>query len=243
LTKLLVSIRDLEEAETVARHPIGILDVKEPNRGALGAADPALLQDISNDVGGRLPLSFSAGELSEWIGPEHQPLDRQLESRYGSTLVNYDFVKIGLANMSHRPDWCERWHQLFRGLPDSTSAVAVAYFDHLSCDAPVPEQIIDLAAENQNCSTILFDTFHKTGDLFSHIEGNDLAMLIDRARHRGLTTVVAGSISKRCLANVIATGPDYIGVRGAICVGERTGRVNGNLINELLIAMQTPAAI
>ena len=239
-SKLLVSVRDPEEAHSVCGYPIGILDVKEPIRGALGAADPGILHAISHNICGQRPLSFSAGELSDWVGTGELPLNRRLESRYGSLLAIYDFVKIGLACMADCPNWQALWCQLVQGLPKTTNAVAVGYFDHQFCGAPPPTQMIDLAAGHRNCSTILFDTFHKKGNLLSYNENRDLIKLIDRAHYFDLTIVVAGSISKRCLTNVVAMRPDYIGVRGAVCKGERIGRISGRLVGELLDNMQLP---
>ena len=243
VNQLLVSVRDLDEAQTVARFPVGILDVKEPSRGALGAADPSTLLDIWSNFGEQLPLSFSAGELSDRVEIGKPPLNRQLELQYESSLANFAFIKIGLARMADRPDWQTHWRQLFENLPQATSPVAVAYFDYRFCGAPSPARVIKLAASHHNCSTILFDTYHKTGDLFSYIENDDLTKLIDRARRFELTTVIAGSISKRCLPNVVAVRPDYIGVRGAVCNGDRVDKICGRLVGELLNDIQSPIKI
>ena len=158
-------------------------------------------------------------------------------------LEQFHFVKLGLAGMSRQPEWQTHWQSLFSTLPGQSSAVAVAYFDHPTCGAPLLSEVIELAKEQPNCSTVLFDTFEKLGDLFSQISNNELADLICESRRHGLTTVVAGSVNQGSLADVLESAPDYIGVRGAVCRGGREGRIDGRLISELLTAMQAPVKI
>lgn len=238
-----MSVRDAEEAQLVSRYPIGILDVKEPKHGALGAADSATLTEISRTVGADLAKSFSAGELSDWSGLISQADQSSLQVRYGRALPGYRYVKIGLAGMRRQADWRWQWQTLFAALPDQTNAVAVAYLDHRNCDAPPPTEIMELARVQPGCSTILFDTFHKTGDLFSHIAKSDLARIVSATKRWGLTVVVAGSVDLDCLADVLEMEPDFIGVRGAVCRGGRAEKIDGQLVSELLTALQAPVKV
>jgi len=238
---LLVSVRNAVEAKTVSSHPIGILDVKEPNFGALGAATPETLTEIGLTVPTMSPKSFSVGELSDWA-PVLQQADSQrphLRLKYGKTLDQYQFVKIGLARMAGRRNWKQQWQSLFRDLPPNTSAVAVAYLDYKGCNSPSPADIIKLAMEQETCTTILFDTFQKTGNLFSHVTATDLKNCVANSRSNGLKTVVAGSVSLGCLERAVEVGPDYVGVRGAICDGERGGQVASHLVSGFINALKS----
>lgn len=241
MPQLLVSVRNAVEAKIVSPHPIGILDVKEPNFGPLGAATPETLTEIGLAVPTKSPKSFSAGELSDWV-PVLQPADSDqshLRVKYGKTLDQYQFVKIGLASMADQSDWKQKWQSLFRNLPPNTSAVAVAYLDYKGCNSPTPADIINLATEKENCTTVLFDTFQKTGNLFSHVKATDLKKWVVNSQGNGLKTVIAGSVSLGCLERVVEFGPDYIGVRGAICDGEREGQVASRLVSGFLDALNS----
>jgi len=262
--KLLVSIRSAREAKFVQHSEIGILDVKEPSRGGLGASDPETLKEIADFVGRSAPnriLSFSAGELLDWfpqldgkVGERGLKSDRQLVQlvqRYGAELLcQYRYVKIGLAGAFPRQttgqskqahDWSIIWTRFFDGLPTPNKTVAVVYLDFQHCDAPPPADVIHVAARANNCDIVLFDTFHKSGNLFSHVSIARLKEMVLSARGQGLKVVIAGSVDLGCLAEVVSIAPDFIGVRGAACSGERTSEIEPELVDEF--AQELNAAV
>ncbi len=223
---LLISVKNPEEALTVARFPVAILDIKNPENGALGAASRQDLQEIVRALADREPSnapkmlrSFSAGELIDWASTKS---NSTIPAFYGAELVEqFAFVKIGLAGMAKPADWKQRWQKVFESLPAVTQPVAVAYLDHGLAGAPPPADVIEFATEQSECSTILFDTFDKSGDLFDSLNGDELKRIVSRSRSGGLATVVAGSVSRSNLGIVLVADPDYIGVRGAVCNGTR----------------------
>ena len=256
--QLLVSIRSAQEAKIVEQAEIGILDVKEPNRGGLGASDPETLQEIADVVRSLnhdRVLSFSAGELIQWF-PHLEGKDnkhglepvRSLVQHYGPELLcKYRYVKVGLAGLFRNqaslqrfeagpsepvPDWPIIWTQFFQGLPLPTRAVAVVYLDFQDCNAPPPEEVIRVAAKANNCDVVLFDTFHKSGNLFSHVSITELGEMVLSARSHGLFAVIAGSVDLNCLAEVVSVAPDFVGVRGAVCCGERTSQIDSDLVEK-----------
>src|SRR5262245_26134710 len=64
--QLLVSVRDVAEARAALTGGADIIDIKEPRRGPLGMAKPAVMAEIVAGVGGRAPVSAALGELHEW---------------------------------------------------------------------------------------------------------------------------------------------------------------------------------
>ena len=256
--KLLVSIRSAREARIVEQAEIGILDVKEPDRGGLGASDPETLQEIADVVSGsnqNRVLSFSAGELVQWF-PQLEGKDDKpglepvcsLVQRYGPELLcKYRYVKVGLAGSFRSQaaslgcearqsgpihDWTTIWTQFFEGLPVPSRAVAVVYLDFQDCDAPPPEEIIRVAAQANNCDVVLFDTFHKSGNLFSDFSITEIEEMVLLARSHGLIVVIAGSVDLNCLAEAVSVAPDFVGVRGAVCCGERTSQIDSDLVEK-----------
>ena len=260
LPKLLVSIRSAEEANIVENAEIGILDVKEPSRGGLGASDPETLREIAevvNRSNQNRVLSFSAGELIQWfpqLGGVADELDlksdRSLVQHYGHGLLSqYKYVKVGLAGSFYGQangqviegskrgskqilDWRTIWKRFFEDLPIPTRAVAVVYLDFRDCSAPPPGEVIRVAAEANNCDVVLFDTFHKSGNLFSHVSITELEEMVRSARNHGLIAVIAGSIDLSCLVKVVSAAPDFVGVRGAVCRGERTSQIDSDLVDK-----------
>jgi uncharacterized protein (UPF0264 family) len=214
MTGLLVSVRSAAEARAALAGGADLIDVKEPRRGSLGAADPSVWREVEVEVGVRVPLSAALGELTD----EARPDPRLLGPTYG-------FAKLGLAHGACRPDWQRDWQQAIASLPPSAACVAVIYADWQTCNAPEPQQVICKAAE-YDCWGVLIDTFDKSrGDLFSLVSTALLERLVQTARHGRLHVVLAGSLTERSFPAALAFSPDYLAVRGAVCGEFRTGEV------------------
>jgi len=82
--QLLVSVRSAAEALDALEGGAGLIDVKEPSRGPLGAADYEVIEEVVRVVGGRCPVSAALGELRDWS--EGSPFP-----------VGVQYVKWGLA--------------------------------------------------------------------------------------------------------------------------------------------------
>src|SRR5262245_28200790 len=126
---LLVSVRDASEALAALYGGAHVIDVKEPNRGSLGAADNQTIADIIRAVEGRAPVTAAAGELVELIDSACQPLPDGLS-----------LFKIGLAGCESLNDWKSHWTKRIGALWTRHGAaahtVAVVYADWQSVDAP-----------------------------------------------------------------------------------------------------------
>lgn len=231
-TGLLVSVRNLAEASSVLKHRVRILDFKEPNAGALGPVDASLLEEFAElDFweNGRPKFSFAAGELVD--------ANKNLSDQYSTAVLHYfDYVKIGLAGCAELPDWQDRWRAYFSGTVNA-SPVMVAYFDHQSCKAPPIDACLKLAEQVEGCETILLDTFYKTHDLFASIDLMSLKAFASRVRDAKLKLVIAGSVGTSSLAKVLSAGPDFIGVRGAVCNGSRVDSIDPAKVKQLVATL------
>ena len=99
--RLLVSVRNVAEAEAAIRGGCDILDVKEPHRGSLGMAAPDVLQQISDFVRSQAPQILLTAALGEVY--EYRPLDAC--SVFAATLPAFDFVKLGTARLGADGAW------------------------------------------------------------------------------------------------------------------------------------------
>lgn len=211
---LLVSVRSVAEAEAALAGGAAIIDVKEPTRGALGAADLEIVEAIIDHVADRVPVSAALGELVE--------VASTTLSRTSGRLA---YAKIGLARCGSLPDWQSRWEEAIAQLPAEVQPVAVAYADWQDADAPDPQHILE-AAQQTRCRTLLFDTFDKSaGSLLDLLDVHELAALVRVARERGLDVVLAGRLQPEHVQLLAELEPDLLGVRGAVCRGGRSGMV------------------
>ena len=230
MTQLLVSVRNADEAAIALAAGVSLIDVKEPTRGALGAADATTVRAVVDRIAGAAPVSVALGELASHdpqLGPQEIP-------RQGVA-----FAKIGLAGCALNSNWHGQWAAVVRNLPLATLPVAVTYADWQSANAPSPQEVLSCAL-TIGCGAVLIDTFEKPthegqrAALTDLWELDELGRYLDSIRQFGLLCVVAGSLCPRTIAQVLPLQPDYVAVRGAACRGKRTGTVNSQAIRMLV---------
>lgn len=233
---LLVSVRSAAEAASALAGGADVIDIKEPDRGALGAANPHVWRDVLETVAGRVPVSAALGELFTADASSVSVQD------LAANTAGLAFAKIGLAGAITMADWPALWKQSFAALPRSVVPVAVAYADWQSAQAPSPEEVIDRGAAF-GCPLVLFDTFDKSGGcLLDHLPPAVLARLIRRAEQRGMKTVLAGSLSLSLLPRVLPLSPALIAVRGAACCGNRRSAIDADQVRALAAALSPDAS-
>jgi uncharacterized protein (UPF0264 family) len=72
----------------------------------------------------------------------------------------------------------------------------------------------------------MLDTAHKAGKtLRDWRTGNELEEFVTRSRSRGLLTGLAGSLRQEDIPPLLATVPDYLGFRGALCRDGDRGQI------------------
>jgi hypothetical protein len=215
MTRLLVSVRSLEEAKLAANAGVDLIDLKEPRNGSLGRVEQDVARQVAEALAPRIPLSMALGELAEWSED-----DWKLVSGLPAGIV---FAKIGLANCADEPSWRQSWRNAIRLQPQRCAAVAVVYADWRRAAAPRPALVLDEASRN-GCRALLIDTFHKdAGDVFAHCSIEELSDIFDRAKRAGLITVLAGSLQLAQLEAFLTLSSDYVAVRGAVCHDTRWG--------------------
>ena len=123
MTQLLISVRSAVEALEALAGGADWIDVKEPRRGSLGAADVSVMREVIAAVAGQTPVSAALGELLDSETP-------QFHSFIESLPTGLNFAKFGLAGCARRSDWRTQWQAAIQRLPHSIQPVAVVYADH-----------------------------------------------------------------------------------------------------------------
>ncbi|ODA68804.1 hypothetical protein A7A08_00638 [Methyloligella halotolerans] len=207
MTQFLASVRGPEEAEIALRAGADIIDLKEPDRGALGAVPDDVLRETVRRIAGRAPVSATVGDL---------PMDRDvLETAIAKTATaGVDYVKFGVFE-SAATEACLR---ALKPRLLGAQLILVLFADELpECDA------IGLAAE-MGAAGVMLDTRYKTsGHLLSHLNRDALAAFVADARSRGLRVGLAGSLRAGHVHDLLPLGPDLLGFRGALCEASLRG--------------------
>jgi uncharacterized protein (UPF0264 family) len=211
---LLVSVRNSDEALTALAGGADVIDVKEPSRGSLGAANVSTVADVVRAVNGRVPVTAAAGELIELGRYKPQPFPDGVA-----------LIKIGLAGCRTLNAWTGRWRKAIADLAPGGNAfqrsVAVVYADWQSANSPPPSDVLQLAVD-AGCPALLIDTWDKSaGSLFDVWNNQSLPAFLRAARSHNLLVVLAGSLTVEVLAAGTNLRPDLIAVRSAAC---RAGR-------------------
>lgn len=215
--RLLISVRNATETAEALAAGADLIDVKEPNRGALGMADGATIREVLAAVDASVSTSIALGELIEanaWPSLEQLPT----------------YAKFGLAGAARVSDWPALLRNAIGTLPRGVQPVAVAYADWHMADAPSPQEVLAVAVE-LGCQGLLVDTFAKSnGSLIEHLAPAELCALIGGARRSSLITVLAGGLKIDDLAELAPLEPDFFGFRGAVCRGGRNAALDPELV-------------
>lgn len=223
MTRLLISVRNPAEAQIALDEGADLIDLKEPDAGALGAVPHDVARCVVTAVGHWRATSATVGDL---------PLDALvLDSAIRAmSATGVDFVKMGI--------WPESGDlvRTFRDLAPvavETRLIAVVF-----ADQRIPGDVIDLAA-NAGFKGIMLDTAHKTGGrLVDNIPIRELGEFVRRARSRRLMVGLAGSLRIEDVDTLAALAPDYLGFRGAVCNGHARGsELNAERVRALRAAL------
>lgn len=237
MTRLLVSVRDAREALAALDGGADLIDVKEPYRGALGAADADTIAEVVRTIAARVPTSAAMGELIDLADDVAESVSSHAR-RFPAT----DFAKIGLAGCQGLADWPKHWRSVLVQLPPETQRVAVVYADWESSGAPEPFAVLRHAIA-LDCRAILVDTCDKAhGGLVNLWTSTYLARFLTAIRVERLLAVVGGSLTASTIPSVAALRPDYIAVRGAACRGDRSSEIDATLVRQLANLVATCAA-
>jgi uncharacterized protein (UPF0264 family) len=234
--RLLVSVRNPDEVEAALSGGADIIDAKDPVRGPLGPVAHDVLRAIDDRVPPGVPLSIALGDdlSAESVGAAIAglPIRRRAEV----------YVKVGFPSPAPAAE--------FRTLlsiaasaaarhPTAPRLVAVVYADRNSDSARsarIPAEVRAAGA-----AALLVDTAGKDGrSLLDWWPEQTLRDWLRAGRDAGLELALAGSLGPGELTVVGALAPDIVGVRGAACLGGRTGSVDATRVRSLRAALLPP---
>ena len=210
MTAFLASVSSLDEARVVA-DIADVIDLKDPEAGALGALAPGRVREIVRWSAGRHVLSAALGDL---------PMRPHLiaDACEAMAASGVDFVKIGLF-----PDAaCRTCIRAAAARTPEAALVGVLFAD----------QAPDLALLDEISSAgfagVMLDTADKrNGTLLNAMTEATLCAFVSRSHALGLFAGLAGSLRRGDIPLVLRCAPDFVGFRGALCEGhERRGRIS-----------------
>lgn len=207
MTKLLASVMSVEEARIALDCGADLIDFKDPTTGALGALPDAVIREGVRIIASRRPTSATIGDVP--MIPE--VLARRVQQITG---CGVDYVKVGFFPSPNARACTAALAQFAR----HTRLVAVLFAD-LALD-------LDWLAEfaGAGFAGVMLDTADKnSANLRRHMDDTKLSAFVLQAKGRGMIAGLAGSLGAGDIPDLLNIGPDYLGFRGALCAGGRSG--------------------
>lgn len=236
---LLVSVRDVKEAEAALAGGCDILDLKDPKNGPLGMVSVANIDKVVTAVRKKsktMPISVAVGELSDWDDLKKIP----------KLPAGVTYVKVGTAKVGKDTNWPARWKDIRKQFETNAKVkffwVAVAYADWRAAGAPSPTAIVDAVLEESlsktgGCVGVLFDTWAKQGrSLWEWISRADLKRHAEALHQGGRLVALAGGLDCDKLIGMSTLEPDIVGIRSAAC---KDGTRNGVVAKEAVSAFRS----
>lgn len=227
VTRLLVSVRDPEEAHVAAAGGADFIDCKDPGQGALGGLPVATIGRIVaalRDAGCRLPVSATIGD---W------PMSARatILARVGAVAATgADLVKVGIER-----------HPAARAVLDDLAACGPAVVPVFVADRGLDFALVDHAL-GLGFAGVMVDTADKqAGSLFDLLPAAELARFVASARRAATMVGIAGALRRAQVPAIAAVGADFVGFRSAVCEGTRAGTLSAALLRELAAAMRDTA--
>jgi uncharacterized protein (UPF0264 family) len=212
--RVLVSVRNVDEALIAADAGVDFIDLKEPSAGALGGLPASVIAEIVNALRSRghaMPISATIGDRSP-----HQ-LVAILDQVAAVGACGVDHVKVGIERHPAAGD-------LIEALVDSRWPVVPVF---------IVDQGLDAAAVQQACAArpmfaaVMVDTAAKSaGSVIDRIDAPALRAFIERVQAAGAWAGVAGALRLSDVDALDELAPDFAGFRSAVCEGDRAAALS-----------------
>lgn len=208
MTGFLASVRNVQQARIALSAGADLIDLKDPERGSLGALSCAEVGETVRALGGARMVSATVGDL---------PMEPLRVTRAVRQMADtgVDYVKVGI---SARGDTLATVRALAGMTRPGLHLIAVLFADEGAM--PVPIEIL-AGAGFHGC---MLDTQDKSrGPLTSVLSIEALHRFVRAVREHALLCGLAGSLRPEDIPALVALQPDYLGFRGALCRrGQRT---------------------
>lgn len=227
MTQLLVSVKNAEEALVASVAGVDLIDLKDPNIGALGALDIDIVKQVLNKLD-------SGAMVSATIGEEHNTVESLINDIQLYADVGVHIVKVAVSDLFQQQEFFPEIQQL---TSKGIKLVAVLFADQapdLNCLATLGEA---------GFHGVMLDTATKQSHLL-HVQSEEgLKQFLARAESNQLISGLAGSVGKSELVSLLDLQPTFIGMRGGVCESrDRTASISASsLVNikEMLLNYNT----
>ncbi len=220
MTGMLASVNGLKEAKLILNTTIDIIDLKQPEQGALGALSTEDVSIIVNAVNHQKPVSATVGDLPMQADIVYKAVKAMAET-------GVDYIKIGFFPGGN---WQDTISSLSSISQQGYKLIAVLFAD-TNPDINTIESF-----KQAGFYGVMLDTMNKTnGSLLQVMDITDIKQFVSQAKSAQLLCGLAGSLKQQDITELISLNADYLGFRGALCRKNiRTSELDIDAINSIL---------
>lgn len=209
MTQLLISVKNVQEAALVLAAGVDIIDLKEPNIGALGALDLLMTEQILAHVNGEKTVSATVGEQHANVAALVNDIQKRAD-------IGVDIIKIAVSDLFQATDFYDEIAKLTNA---GIKIVAVFFADNIINFELLPR------LKQAGFYGAMLDTQHKQHDLLNLQSEQTLHLFIQACQKNQLVSGLAGSLKPQYVDLLLKINPTYIGFRGGVC--ENADRKSG----------------
>jgi len=201
MTGMLASVNSLDEAALVLNLQADIIDLKQPEQGALGALETGLVRQIVAAIDRRCPVSATVGDL---------PMQPEIifEAVKAMAETGVDYIKIGFFPGG---DWLGTVDKL-SALTGQHALIAVLFAD------AQPDLSVIACLKDAGFKGAMLDTMDKQkGSLMEVMDETTIGQFVEQTKACQLLCGLAGSLRLADIPGLTPYKADYLGFRGALC--------------------------
>lgn len=231
--KILISVKNPEEARKAIIGNADIIDIKNPEEGSLGANFPYIIKEI-------VKISNENNKLcSVAIGDLDKAGTASLAA-LGAATINCDYIKVGLMTEDIKnaikimKNVVKATRNFANFYGEKIKIVACGYADWIRANTIPIEELQEIALLS-NSDVVMIDTAIKDGkNLFDFLNEKQLINFVNNAKSLGLEVALAGSLKKEHISLLKKINPDIVGFRAAVCENlDRNKEINEELVRAL----------
>lgn len=219
----------LEEAKATMAGGADILDVKNPKEGSLGANFPWVIKSVVDLADSKVPVSVAIGDF------DYKPGTASLAA-LGAASSGANYIKLGLLGVKtpeQAEDMLEKVVKSVKDFNPETKLVAAAYADYDRAGSISPMDVVPVAAKC-GADVVMVDTAVKDGkNAFEFMDQEELTKFVKAGQDLGMEVALAGNLGFDHLDVLKQISPDIIGIRGAVCGGDRNTQIKEELVRQL----------
>ena len=231
-TKLLVSIRSIEEVAAVNGLKIDIIDLKEPKNGPLGMLD---FIDIKNIVSTLRDNKF-CGKISTTFELSKGYISRNDIAKIEDLgMLGLDYIKVGVSADMNTWGILTRFTEFLNEIKNRVLenklvlVLMIAGKPSFNIIKNIPPSRV------VKFSGIMVDTLHKEkGSIFDIVNLTELNIIKKFALENNVDFGIAGSLDVSHTKLINQLQPNWAGYRGGVCLKKRSGPLSRVRLENLI---------